>query len=120
MKAKKYDHPHVKIGDFAEITQGGLPLFCILCRDMYYVSDSGSRGPEGILEGQAGIRNGGARQGPPSRAHSRQAKRPSSLSWASCPAADLEIPRTHSNAPGSNTAIALGGRGEEGESLRAC
>ena len=53
LKAKKYDHPHVKIRDFAEITQGGLPLLYVLCTDLYNMSDSGSRSPWGILEGWA-------------------------------------------------------------------
>lgn len=52
LKPKKYDHPHMKIKDFAEITQGGLPLLYVLCTDLY-MSDSGSRSPWGILEGWA-------------------------------------------------------------------
>lgn len=55
------------------------------------------------------------RQGPALRAPGRWGKGPNSLSWDSCPATDLEVPPTHSDAPSCIPAITLGGSSKEGE-----
>lgn len=126
LKAKKYNHPQVKIRDFAEISQGGLPLSYVLYADLYDMSDSGSRSLWGILEGwactEARLLQPQERQGEtgthlacPQQA-GKGAKQPL---LDSCLAADLEMPPTHSDAPGCIPAMMLGGRGEELESQLA-
>lgn len=84
------------------------------------VHGASSRAGRALRPGSPSLRNVKARQAPTLRAPGRWGKGPSSLSWDGCPAADLKMPPTHSDAPGCIPTIMLGGRSEEVESLPAC